>query len=92
MGWQRCGDGLRLVGIHFDADRVEAAIVRLSGGKNRPGGMFRLLRLSIQTRCFRKSTIRRFSKWCNWNDQSEDNARDASKLLTPNVMYGFNRN
>ena len=87
MGWERFGDGLRLVRQHFDVDRVDNEITRLSHGrKNQPGTMCRLLREGIRNDIFSKNTIMRFSKWCNWDDPSENDAQAASRLLFGEVV------
>jgi hypothetical protein len=86
MGWERSGDGLKLVGVHIDATKVEDAIERLSFARNRPGEMCRLLRESIRRGFFSKDTLMRFSKWCNWDDPSENDAQEASRLLFGEVV------
>jgi hypothetical protein len=86
MGWERSGDGLKLVGVHFDAASVENAIERLSFARNWPGEMCRLLRESIKSGVFSKDTVIRFSKWCNWDDPSENDAQEASRLLFGEVV------
>ena len=86
MGWKRFGDGLKLVRQHFDPHSVEAEITSLSRAKNQPGKMCCLLRESIRNGVFSKNTIMRFSKWCNWNDPSENDAQAASRLLFGEVV------
>jgi hypothetical protein len=86
MGWERRGDGLKLVGVHFNAANVEDAIERLSFARNRPAEMCRLLRESIRNGFFSKDTIMRFSKWCNWDDASETDAQTAIRELFGEVV------
>lgn len=90
MPWERYGDGLRLVGnSHFDAQAVEDAIDRLSFARNRPATMCRLIRDGISNRRFSKDTIWRLSKWCNWDDPSERDARQIANLLFGEIPPRF---
>ena len=90
MGWERYGDGLRLVGArHFDVTQVDAGIDRLSSARNRPGTMCRLLREGVKSGVFPRDTLWPLSRWCNWDDPSERDAQQISRLLFGEVPQRF---
>jgi hypothetical protein len=51
--------------------------------------MCRLLREGINKGVFSKNTLWRFSKWCNWDDQSERDAQQIAKSLFGEVPPRF---
>jgi hypothetical protein len=83
MGWQIFEDGLKLIGEDpYNKEEIENLILKL--GQNRrghPETVCRQLNKFLETKIIIKDLVWRLSKWCDWNDTSQDIALNIAKAL-----------
>lgn len=82
MPWVRDGSGLKLVGNpHYDSAEIRRLIGRLRQSRNQPERVSTLLEELLSTQRASKELIWRLSKWCPWDDPSEEIARAIAERL-----------
>lgn len=85
MPWLRDGNGLKLVGtLHYDAAEIRRLVGRLRQSRNQPQRVSGLLEDLLTTQRASKELIWRLSKWCHWDDPSEQIAR----AIAGQLFYG----
>ena len=82
MPWVRDGNGLKLVGPpHYDSAEIGRLVGELRQSRNQPERVSRLVEDLLVTRKASKELIWRLSKWCHWDDPSEQIARAIANRL-----------
>jgi hypothetical protein len=88
MGWQLYGDGLKLIGnIHYNESEINGLILKLKSRKRgNPETLCIQLNKFLETKIILKDLIWRLSKWCDWNDKSQDVALNVVKILFHGIV------
>jgi hypothetical protein len=83
MPWLLNGnDGLKLVGVsHYDDANIERLVEQLRQSRNQPQTVCKGLEDLIANGVASKKLIWRLSKWCHWNDPSEEIAQRIADQL-----------
>jgi hypothetical protein len=82
MPWLRESSGLKLAGTaHFDAGEIRQLLVQLRQSRNQPATVCRQIEDCLTTGRAPRKLIWRLSKWCHWDDSSEEIARRIANQL-----------
>jgi hypothetical protein len=82
MPWLRDGTGLRLTGIpHYDAAEIGRLVGQLRQSRNQPQKVCGLIEQLLASQKASKELIWRLSKWCHWDDPSQEIARAIAAHL-----------